>query len=104
MKSYSMHDVCEIAHICPMTDMCFFNAVFREIFPKNLTIDIIREIDDAYVKDLLTNRLVTMDKEKKLCFLTYDGNHNVVSAVKEGTHSFFDYTQHLSVKRNMGFE
>ena len=51
MKSYSMHDVCEKAHICPMTDMCFFNAVFREIFPKNLTIDIIREIDDAYVKD-----------------------------------------------------
>ena len=61
-------------------------------------------IDDAYVKDLIANRLVTMDNDKNLCFLSYDSNHNVVSAVKEGTHSFFDYTQHLSVKRNMGFE
>ena len=63
-----------------------------------------KQIDDYYVKDLITNRLITMDAEKSICFLTYDSNHNVISAVKEGTHSFFDYTQHLSVQRNMGFE
>lgn len=63
-----------------------------------------KQIDDFYVKDLIANRLITMDNDKNICFLTYDGKKNVVSAIKEGTHSFFDYTQHLRIKRNMGFE